>query len=362
MPVEHTFGAGDDVEGYHIVKTLGHGGYGAIYMATITETGQSVALKVEALNQRRKALQAERSIFILLRGCRYVPRCIRYSSNRRYHFLSMECLGPSLRHVAKAARKSLLSLSTTLRLGIEAIRGLRELHLRGIVHRDVKPSNFVLRPSRQRPLAIIDFGLARLFIDPATGAALPIRAHPGFAGTACYASNNVLRGREAGPRDDLLSVIYSLVELHAGSLPWKYAGKDRPLILALRKSVPPETFFRKCPPQFEIIQRLLTSYEVFQRPDYDLLISLLCQAMEENQCTWADQYDWETFSNRTMRKLTSLQWVIPEDEREPNEPAGRPELVVPNLATWDELELSEEGDVVPKGPLCGGCSVFWCGC
>jgi serine/threonine protein kinase len=273
----------------------------------------------------------------------------------------MECLGPSLECVRESAAGSRLSLSTTLRVGIEAVRALREIHARGIVHRDVKPSNFVIRPSRRRPLAIIDFGLARPFADPETHEVREPRCHPGFVGTAYYASNNALRGRELGPRDDLVSLLYSLVEFRAGSLPWRYASNKRELILAVRNRVTPEKLFRKCPRQFGIIQRILNSYQVFEIPDYGLLISILAQAMEENQCSWADAYDWEMLPKRKMKELTSLVWVIPEDEAEPNE-VGQSEFAMPDLEALEDVDVSEEGDLMAKESFFRRCLLLLCGC
>jgi serine/threonine protein kinase len=242
------------------------------------------------------------------------------------------------------------------------IRGLRELHSRGILHRDVKPGNLVVRPSRRRPIAFIDFGLSRQFIHPETGQPLPRRPHPGFVGTPSYASMNALRGRELSQRDDLMSMLYSLVELRTGSLPWRDAGKNRPLSLALRLSTPPKKLYKKCPRQFIDIHRVICACKLFEVPNYDLLIALLCQAMEEGGCAWTDALDWDLFSKRKMKKLTPIDWVIPDGEREPNIPTELPEPVCPEGEEMEELDEIEEGDICPRGPVCGGCSLFWCGC
>jgi hypothetical protein len=81
--------------------------------------------------------------------------------------------------------------------------------------------------------------------------------------------------------------------------------------------------------------------------------------MRENRCAWADQYDWERFSQKKMKKLTPLDWVIPQDEMEPFD--TMPNFVMPNLEAfdpwgpWKDLEISERGDVTAKNLVLGGC-------
>jgi serine/threonine protein kinase len=361
MTAEHDFDPGEEVSGFRIVSAIGHGAFGAIYFAQIIEGGRPCALKVEATRQRKRALKYERDIFSFLQGCQYVPRVLRYTRTRRYVFLAMECLGPSVSSVRKRRPGRRLSLSTTLRVGIEVVRGLRELHSRGVLHRDLKPSNLVVRASRRRRIAIIDFGLSRPFIDPATNEPFPRRPHPGFVGTNTYASVSALRGRELGPRDDPISLVFSLVELRTGRLPWKPAGKNRPVALAMHPRTSQQRLFAHCPRQFAALYQIVTHYRLFDVPDYDLFISFLAQAMHEHACSWADDYDWEVMSKRDIRKLTPLDMTVPDDEREPNVPENLPDPIVPNLGDAPELEEVEDDDLKPEEPACGGCCLPFCG-
>jgi hypothetical protein len=107
------------------------------------------------------------------------------------------------------------------------------------------------------------------------------------------------------------------------------------------------------------MHRIISGYRQGEVPNYDLLIAFLVQAMEEGECKWTDAYDWELMSRRKLAKLTPIQWVIPETETEPNIPIGLPEPIWPEVT---EVEEIEDGDVLPREPACGGCSLFWCGC
>jgi len=108
------------------------------------------------------------------------------------------------------------------------VKALRAVHEMGVLHRDVKPSNFVLGgrykaagdPLSANKLFIIDFGLSRKYLGT-DGEIKPPRANAGFRGTARYASVNSHQCKELSPRDDLWSVFYVMVEFATGSLPWR---------------------------------------------------------------------------------------------------------------------------------------------
>lgn len=101
------------------------------------------------------------------------------------------------------------------------LRSIQAIHQKGILHRDIKPGNFLIRPSKSYPIVLIDFGLARPFLDPRNGQMIPPRDKPGFVGTRAYASINAHAGKELGRRDDLYSWFYCLLRIHKGKLPWK---------------------------------------------------------------------------------------------------------------------------------------------
>jgi serine/threonine-protein kinase len=100
---------------------------------------------------------------------------------------------------------------------------LQEAHQRGIVHRDLSPSNLILedRPDGQLDLRVLDFGIAKV-LDPGSGVfnSVPLTEDGGFFGKPSYASPEQLRGERVDPRSDLYSVGVLLYQFLTGHRPF----------------------------------------------------------------------------------------------------------------------------------------------
>jgi casein kinase 1 len=339
---------GASVGPYQILKQLGGGGFSQIFYAS-TSTIPQLAVKLEDVDQHKKALSHEASIFQELEGCPFIPQVYKHELLPGYTVLALELMGPSLAAIRDELKNEKFSLSTTLRVGIEALRALRAIHERGIIHRDVKPDNIVVRPSAIRPIALIDFGVARKFVDPATNQPIKARVHPGFVGTPAYASVNALRGRDLGPRDDITSLVYTLCEMALGDLPWGESTHVREHTLWKRLHTPQAEIFRKVPRQFLQLFELAKRLERYETPNYDLYMALLGQAMREGRCSWDDQYDWMKMSSKTFQKLSPLKFVIPDGEK-PDVPPDGPVPEVEPFAPFDEEADQEPRDTMPEKP------------
>ncbi|PIO73202.1 hypothetical protein TELCIR_04835 [Teladorsagia circumcincta] len=176
-----------------LVKGLiGHGGYGEIYYAVDIRSAEEVAIKVEP--KKRKGL--------------------------------MQLLSVNVGDLKKASPVKRLGRSSVGRIMQQAIAALRDVHLGGYIHRDVKPANmcFGITTQTRHILVIVDFGLVRRFKN-LDGTTRPLRPRAGFRGTVRYVSIRVHERIDQGPADDLVSLVYSGLELLVGDLPWKYIVK-----------------------------------------------------------------------------------------------------------------------------------------
>lgn len=318
-----TFKPGRVVNGYKILRHLGKGGFGHIYYAQVVETGACVALKVESEDQKKKALDKEYAILDKIGRYSYGPELIKFSVTKNFKFLAIECLGPSLADIKSKLAGGKISMSTTLRIGIECVRALKELHEMGFLHRDIKPGNILVRPRLSKPVALIDFGLSRHFVDD-MGAPLPPREQLGFVGTASFASINAHNGAELSQRDDLMSLFYTMIDIKEGTLPWS-ALKDKALILEAKMTTPVDKLAKHIPRQFVSIYKIINRLEAFETPKYDLIIAFLVDAMREWRCSWEDPFDWEFIPEKDIKQMTPIDLGWQNDEC-PDIPTDLPEL------------------------------------
>jgi serine/threonine protein kinase len=96
------------------------------------------------------------------------------------------------------------------------------IHKSSFLHRDIKPDNFLMGlGEKETTCFVIDFGLAKRYIDRKTGQHIPYKDKKQLTGTARYASLNTHLGIEQSRRDDLEAIGYIFVYFMKGSLPWQ---------------------------------------------------------------------------------------------------------------------------------------------
>jgi len=147
-----------------------------------------------------------------------------YGGYGGHRVLVMDLLGPSLEEVHRWCGFR-FSLHTVLMIGVQMISRVEAVHLRGVLHRDIKPQNFCLGHGATADVVyLIDMGLSKPYLvsdGATTHSHIPCVRGKKLAGTARYASISTHLGFEQGRRDDLESIAYVLQYLLNGSLPWK---------------------------------------------------------------------------------------------------------------------------------------------
>lgn len=247
---------------YRLGRVLGQGGYARVYEAEDTSLGRTVALKViEGDGADPDDAARVRSEIRLLASLSH-PSLVtlydaRLSSTPAY--LSMELIaGPTLSDLI--ARGSLAG-EDVARMGREIAEALAVIHARGIVHRDVKPSNILVRPAAhtgESPRATLaDFGIASL-----VGATRVTRAGT-VVGTAAYLSPEQARGMPAAPASDVYALGLVLLEALTGT--HAFAGRTPHESLAARLVTAPAIPSAIPAPWREVLERM-TAVDPTRRP------------------------------------------------------------------------------------------------
>ena len=136
---------GDLLKGkWEVLKQIGMGAFGEIYLGQNIVSDERVAIKVEQINEERQALRTEVAILRKLQECPYVGRFISCGRQEKINYLVMQLLGENLAELRKRQPKSMFTIPTVCRLAVDMVMALQSIHDLGILHRDVKPSNFVL--------------------------------------------------------------------------------------------------------------------------------------------------------------------------------------------------------------------------
>ena len=123
----------------------------------------------------------------------------------------MELLGSSLEDIFQKQQKK-FSIKTVCMTGIQMLDRLEFVHQKNIIHRDIKPDNFVLGlDNKSHIIYVLDFGLSKKYRSSRTHQHIKFSVNKKLTGTARYASINALKGSEQSRRDDLEARICTYV-------------------------------------------------------------------------------------------------------------------------------------------------------
>ncbi len=223
-------------------KLLGKGAFGTVYLGLHRDTGKLVAVKTEkkgsnsGSSSNAKVLRHEISILKILNKGK-----IPCWEDLDTCYLVLPLRGPSLASLHELCNNK-FSLQTCMMLGISFIEAIEPVHKAGIVHRDIKPANLLMDYTFPHgKIHLVDFGLSKQYRDN-NGNHLPYKTGLMRVGSLRYMSKYTHQGVEASRRDDLYSLIYVLIYLYVGDLPWKGVIKDLTLdqkhanVLSVKKS------------------------------------------------------------------------------------------------------------------------------
>ena len=265
---------------YKLIKRIGSGAFGLIFSAKNVNTDEIVAVKLEPTSQT-DTLTHEAAVLQHLSGIPGIPTLRYYGIPDHNRYMVIDLYDKTLLTVSYDYKKA-VPVALVRAYALQMMQILSAIHEKGFVHRDIKPENFMIKCGDQT-LYLIDFGLARTYIDSETKMHRANRIRAANAdgkisvtGTSRYISPNVHEGNEPSRRDDLISAMYVISYLLKGSLPWKTSGSnDSEALIEMKKKILPEELFLGLPASYVEIFKYLSALPYDQKPDYAFIVSNL---------------------------------------------------------------------------------------
>ena len=211
---------GSSIGPYLVSSAIGAGGMGEVYRAQDPRLGREVALKLI----RRSASDQDEALDRLLREAALASSLNHPNIVTIYdtgvvgqdRYLAMELVEGSTLRVLSAQG---LRIDRAIHIARQVAEALAVAHVAGIVHRDIKPDNVMVRPDGY--VKLLDFGLAR---QHQVAAAMAVTGHetdPGMViGTVAYMSPEQARGEVAAPEADIFAFGVLLYEMVTGKHPF----------------------------------------------------------------------------------------------------------------------------------------------
>ena len=283
---------------YLVRKRLGGGSFGDVYEAEDVKTQKIVALKFETGAATNPQLPNEYKIYRTLNGMNGVPGVYELFDYNKSRVLAMDEMGPSLESLFKRCGKK-FSLKTVLMLADQLLRIMEYVHNSGILHRDIKPQNFLVgRGANAKQVYIIDFGVSTNYIDPRTGEHMMYTNNNGLVGTAHYVSVNTHLGDQQSRRDDLESIAYVLIRFLKGSLPWqgmkvKSVEERNEKITQMKIQTSPEKLCEGLPKEFKVFIEVIKKLRYDDTPKYHFYRSLFSSLFIKKGFVYDYVFDWD---------------------------------------------------------------------
>ncbi len=286
---------------YKCTKKLGEGSFGLIFKGEYNN--ENYALKFEHKNSIN-LLENEANIMIYLKGPN-IPYIKYFGTTENYNILIMQLLGRSLEDIFE--ERKYFTLKSVCMIAPQMISVLEFIHNKHIVHRDIKPDNFLMGlDDLSQYVYLLDFGLAKKYRSSSTLVHYPMVNKKKLTGTARYASINALKGNEQSRRDDLEALGYVLMYLLRGSLPWQglqAKTKEERYKKILKKKID-ITSYDLCigfPSEFEKYIEYTRNLQYTEEPKYDILKELFSKVMKRESFKLDYIYDWTTKDELKLR-------------------------------------------------------------
>lgn len=259
---------------YEIIEQIGEGSFGKVFLGKHIRTSENIAIKIQ-FKSVVNVLQHEAKIYKELVDISGVPLLRNYGCDNGFHYLIIDKLDISL-------DKANINQLECIKYFKKSVEIVRDIHKKNILHRDIKPDNFMIKERNGiKDLYIIDFGLAKRYIIE--GKHIEEKQDKNIIGTVKYASINIHNGIESSRRDDIESLCYTYISLYEKILPWSelcenlkkdISGNDicKDKIREMKNKL---DWLLDIPGEFITILLYCRNLKFLDKPNYKYIINLL---------------------------------------------------------------------------------------
>ena len=191
---------------YILNHKIGNGSFGIIMSGYHIITKNKIAIKIEE-KRKNSLLKHETKMYNYLRGLKGIPNIRQFGIEGKFNYMVIDVLGESI----DTFNVDLHSLKI---IGIELIDIIKNIHSKGIIHRDIKPENIL---EYKNKIYFIDFGLSVPYMIK--NIHIQNSKNNKIIGTLNFCSKYIHEGDKPSRRDDIYSILYTLIYLYQG-LPW----------------------------------------------------------------------------------------------------------------------------------------------
>ena len=287
-----------------------------------------VAIKIEKQGNYN-LLESEAYILMSVKGFG-IPEIISFGKYGPFKILIEELLGKDIKIIWESGpiKKDPFGKNNTFikdicLLAIQGIERLKYIHDKNVIHRDIKPKNFLIGIKNPNNIYLIDFGFAKKYRSSRTGKHIKFSKINYLYGSLNYASLNTIKGYESSRRDDLESLGYMLICLAKGGwTPWKIyenlKNKDDLIknIIKMKLQITEEILCKGLPNEFIHYMKYVKKLDFEQEPDYQYLIGLFTSILSKNELKKNLTFFWikqktqikrkQIIENRENKKSTSI--------------------------------------------------------
>ena len=261
------------------------------------ENNKELIFKFAKMNQPYLLNEAE--ILIELYNIERVPKIVTIGSSGPYYILAMNYIGPSLQDCLEKCDGK-FTLGTTLKISIQILNIVKQIHEKGVALRYLKPENMLIGIGENKDFVyIIDFDLAKKIIINNEHIKNGKEEH--CLGNKNFISINLHNYIIPTRRDDIESLGYNLIYFMKGVFPWKHC--DHNATKNKKINIPVDELCSGLPDEFKEFIIYARKLEFSEKPNYEYLNNLLLKAAEKNNIDINSvKYDWEV-KNEKLEKI-----------------------------------------------------------